>query len=129
MPAKARKVGQMDFELWRNIPGYEGIYMASTLGRIKSVKSYKRSKRENWIIKQCPVSNGYCHTSLSKDNIRISRETHRWILLTFIGPPPTGMEASHLNGNRHDNRLQNLAWMTKSENAQIRELHKSRRTE
>ena len=42
---------------------------------------------------------------------------HRLVLETYVGPCPDGMECCHLNGNRQDNRLENLRWGTKSENS------------
>src|SRR5262245_55590749 len=44
------------------------------------------------------------------------RSIHRLVLLTFVGPCPEGSECRHLNGNRTDNRLENLAWGTHAEN-------------
>jgi hypothetical protein len=48
---------------------------------------------------------------------------HHLVLETFVGPCPTGMECRHLNGDRSDNRLANLCWGTKVENAADRERH------
>ena len=43
---------------------------------------------------------------------------HVWVLEAFVGPRPKGAVARHLNDNRHDNRLENLMWGSRSENAQ-----------
>lgn len=48
---------------------------------------------------------------------------HRAVLAAFVGPCPAGMEARHLNGEHADNRLVNLAWGTKKENAADRKRH------
>ena len=48
---------------------------------------------------------------------------HTLVLRTFVGPKPPGMETRHLNGNRRDNRLENLAYGTGSENQADRVLH------
>jgi hypothetical protein len=46
----------------------------------------------------------------------VKRYIHRLVLEAVVGPCPEGMEARHLNGNRHDNRSTNLTWGTKSQN-------------
>ncbi len=51
------------------------------------------------------------------------RRVHVLILTAFVGPCPEGMECRHLNGNRHDNRLSNLAWGTYAENTRDRIQH------
>jgi hypothetical protein len=48
---------------------------------------------------------------------------HRVILLSFIGPCPTGLQCRHGNGKRNDNRLDNLSWGTQSENEIDKRLH------
>ncbi len=48
---------------------------------------------------------------------RTYRNIHRLILEAFVGTRPPGHECRHLNGIRHDNRLKNLAWGTRKENA------------
>jgi hypothetical protein len=48
---------------------------------------------------------------------------HRVVLSAFVGPPPDGCEAAHQNGNRQDNRVENLAWKTHQENIDDRAAH------
>lgn len=50
-------------------------------------------------------------------------DVHVAVLLAFVGPKPEGTEARHLNGVPTDNRLDNLAWGTRLENAADRQLH------
>ena len=61
---------------------------------------------------------GYCRVKLRKDGRYCQQSIHRLVLETFVGPCPDGMECRHLNGNRSDNRVENLKWGTKSENSQ-----------
>lgn len=51
------------------------------------------------------------------------QKLHRLILETFVGPCPEGMECRHLNGNRDDNRLENIRWGTKKGNQKDRVRH------
>lgn len=56
--------GDLGFEVWKDIPGYEGYYKASTYGRIKSLS---RNTTNGKILKQAKDSNGYLVVSLSKN--------------------------------------------------------------
>jgi len=51
------------------------------------------------------------------------RRVHRLMLETFVGPCPAGMESSHINGNRSDNRLANLCWESHSDNLDRKRQH------
>jgi DNA-binding XRE family transcriptional regulator len=58
---------------------------------------------------------GYLQIALGRKGIR---KIHQLVLETYVGLRPEGMECRHLNGNRKDNRLENLKWGTRSENMQ-----------
>jgi len=66
---------------------------------------------------------GYLKVSLWKDRIEKTALVHRLVLETYVGPCPNGMEACHNNGNRIDNRLENLRWDTRSNNHQDKKKH------
>lgn len=111
-------------EQWRPIPGWEGIYEASDHGRVRSLDRliiYANGDRhytKGRVLSACDNGHGYLTVTLSRNNLEIRRYVHRLVLETFIGPAPEGMEACHGNAKRHDNRLSNLRWGTKLENAQ-----------
>jgi hypothetical protein len=69
------------------------------------------------------VVNGYHHVGLSKDGRIYSRFVHNLVLETFVSLCPKGQEASHLNGNRMDNRVENLIYETRKENMARKHLH------
>lgn len=100
-------------EIWRDIPGHEGIYQASNAGRVRNVmRSTEASKPWlNW--------NGYLLIGLSRKKIAL----HRVIAMTFIGPCPRGKECAHLNGIRTDNRAVNLSYVTRKENHAHKKIH------
>jgi len=101
-------------EKWKDIPGYEGFYQASTLGRIKSL-SRKHAPRE-MILKPGKHRAGYGLVSL---NIRRNRKmfaVHQLIAKTFIGPTD-GFEVNHKNSIKTDDRLKNLEVITQQQNA------------
>ena len=111
-------------EIWKDIPGYEGRYQASSLGRIKSLnrfitRPHPRSKaptkyyvRER-ILRNVVGSHGYYVVGLGRQN---NQKTHRLIALTFLGQCPDNHEVRHLNGVRTDNRIENLQHGTRSDN-------------
>ena len=113
-------------ELWRDIPGYEGSYQASTLGRIRSLPRYVPvydSVRGITYARPCPgiilrpaVCDKAGHVSVHLGKYTRGIPVHQLIMLTFHGWPPAGTEVMHLNGNPRDNRPENLRYGTHSEN-------------
>lgn len=76
-----------------------------------------RKKRKEWkLLRPGTTRTGYKHVGLRTDGRRHRGYVHRIILQTFVGPCPDGMECRHLDGDKSNNRLENLAWGTKSEN-------------
>lgn len=100
------------FELWKPIPGYEGLYEVSNMGRIMSLP--KRGRYAE-ILRASHVR-GYLVVGLHKDGRQLTKSVHRLVLEAFVGHCPEGMEACHYNDERTDNRLVNLRWDTRSEN-------------
>lgn len=60
--------------------------------------------------------NGYPSVVLHKDGQRYDFFVHRLVLETFVGPCPVGMESCHNNGDKNDNRVENLRWDTSAAN-------------
>lgn len=116
----------MDNEIWKDIPGYEGCYQASTAGRIKSIahpvagKNPYTGKPFTRIVSERILKPGrYCksgHVSVVLRRGTSGIPVHRLVLRTFVGKCPEGMEFLHKNGNSQDNRLENLRYGTRSEN-------------
>lgn len=100
----------IDNEIWKNVPGFDGMVQASNLGRIKSFYSYEYGR----ILKQTYDNNGrgYCR-------IRINHHRYypyRLVAQTFIPNPENKPEVNHKDGNKSNNRVDNLEWATRSEN-------------
>ena len=95
-------------EEWRDIKGYEGKYQVSNLGRVKS-----RHK----ILKPNNVK-GYLYVYPSKNSKKEALKVHRLVAEAFIDNPENKPEVNHIDGNKENNRVENLEWCTKSENMQ-----------
>lgn len=118
--------GTKDTELveeWRAVVGYEGLYEVSNHGRVKSV-----CRRVEWqgtmttvrerILSLCN-RNGYRYVVLCNGGRKTRRNhfVHRLVLEAFVGPAPKGTECRHYpDGNRSNNRADNLSWATRKDN-------------
>lgn len=104
-------------EEWKTIPGYEGIYQASNLGRIRSLprKNRRGNKISPRILKLISHRQGYLRVHLFKGDSSMTFQVHRLVMMTFVGDGK-GYEVNHRNGNPADNRLENLEYVTRLEN-------------
>lgn len=103
-------------ENWRPIKGYKGKYECSTMGRIKSVAGFGRSKYDQ-ILKQFQNEHGYLQIRLFYASRKATtHKIHRLIAQTFIRNPKGKRTVNHKNSNKKDNRITNLEWATHSEN-------------
>lgn len=94
----------IDFEIWKDISGYEGIYRISNMGRILSFQVDKSGK-----IRKLNNSKGdYIRVILCKTGIKCSFLLHRLVYESFNGVIPNGMEIDHIDGNKLNNRVSNL---------------------
>lgn len=93
----------------KDIPGYEGLYAASISGKIWSYYS-------NQWLKEIKEYNGYYTVSLYKDKKMKKCLVHRLIAITFLGEVPEGMNVDHIDGNKANNELSNLQYLTVAQN-------------
>lgn len=117
-------------EVWKDIPGYEGRYQASTHGRIRSVsrdmlRLDSHGGRAIWrykgkILSARPKESGHLNVSLGARN---TKKVHRLVLETFVGPCPAGHECLHADGDPTNNRLDNLRWGTRLDNRADMRMH------
>lgn len=122
-------------EIWVEIPGYEGAYAVSDLGRVKSLARRVRLWTPNAgeltrmvserILRPGPQKSksGHLTVALGKGN---SKLVHKLVLLAFEGPCPDGFEVLHRDGDPANNRLDNLRYGTRSENLEDIFYHKGR---
>lgn len=109
-------------ELWLDIPGYEGRYMVSNHGRVKSLARYRYDSRRAYSVqsrylKQTINKDGYRVVSLHIDGKAKTVTVHRLIAAAFIPNPNNLPCIDHIDGNRANNSLDNLRWVTHKENS------------
>lgn len=101
----------MSTEEWRAIPGHEGRYEVSDKGRVRSFARGEAHILATWTSSP----QGHLKTRIGGRAVS-GRYIHQLVLEAFVGPRPEGMVTRHLNGDPADNRVENLAWGTQSEN-------------
>ena len=109
-------------EIWKDVPGYEGLYKISNLGKIKRHKktyfccwNTKRVLEEQEIIGDKDKF-GYRRIVLYKNKTKKRIVLHRLIAEVFIPNPDNKPEIDHINAIPDDNRVENLRWVTHTEN-------------
>lgn len=114
-------------EEWRAIPGFEGRYEVSSLGRVRSLRFSNRNcnflRPEPKILKPRKIWTGYLQMQLGSHKHPYRAYVHNIVLLAFVGPRPPGYHGAHLDGSRDNNALHNLQWVTPQENCFHKKLH------
>lgn len=96
-------------EIWKDVLGYEGLYMVSSIGRVKSVKT-------GLIRKHSDDRHGYKHIALCKNGRYKTKYIHRLVVEAFIGAIPKGLEVNHKDEDKSNNTLDNLEICTAAHN-------------
>ena len=109
----------MESEVWKDIPGYEGAYQVSSLGRVRSLDRQVVTK--TGVVRNMPGKvlspgryDGHMAVVLGRKNFH---PVHHLVALAFFGPRPEGMQVCHTNGDPKDNRVENLRYDTPHENS------------
>lgn len=102
----------------KDIIGYEGLYMIDNLGNVISLPKFQGNRFHNKYKVLKPKLNkaGYYEVSLSKNGVLKSFLLHRLIAIHFLDNKDNLPQVNHKNGVKTDNRLDNLEWVTISEN-------------
>lgn len=105
--------------IYREPPGWPG-YVVGDDGSV-----WSRCQQGRWFrmaewrrLRTPPDNYGYAQVNINLLGKRSHFLVHRLVMLTFVGPKPSGLCIRHLNGDRSDNRLVNLAYGTYQENAE-----------
>ncbi len=109
-------------EVWMPVTGYHGIYEVSSMGRIKTLERWysggvvpvKITER----LRKLQINHkGYNSLLLTKDKKSITAFVHRVVAKEFIPNPDNKPQVNHKNGDKLDNRVENLEWVTNQENS------------
>lgn len=116
-------------EIWRDVPGYEGLYQASNQGRIRSldrvVEYIKHYDYGDVKAKHCfrgrilsqTMTSGYLGCIFSSNGKIEYPLVHRLVASAFVPNPDHKPEVDHIDGNTTNNCVENLRWVTSRENA------------
>ncbi len=120
------EIALQSVEEWRDVPGLEGKYQASSLGRIRSLDRLvptcygaKRTVRGR-VLSSRPGASGYVRIP---PKVFGTQFVHRLVAMAFI-PNPHGLPViNHIDGNKANNRVENLEWCTQADN--LRHAHRT----
>lgn len=101
-------------EVWKSVPGYEGIYEVSDQGRVKSLARETNNQYGKTDIIMSPgwSPNGYYFVTLCKNGVHKNARIHRLVAEAFI-PNPGGLpQVNHKDCDRSNNKAENLEWCT-----------------
>jgi hypothetical protein len=108
-------------EEWKPVLDFEDHYAASNRGRIKRTRGGSGCRADRIIVPR-PNVWGYPSLTLSKDGKPYTRGVHRLVAEAFLGRRPVGMQVNHKDGNKKNNVLSNLEYLTPSGN-QLHAIH------
>lgn len=103
-------------EIWKDVVGYEGLYKVSNLGNVLSIPRRGTRSRKEHLLRQYKTKKGYLNVFLIKKCKSFCTGTHRLVAQAFIPNPENKPQVNHIDGNKENNCLDNLEWVTNQEN-------------
>jgi hypothetical protein len=135
-PTLSRRVqmqsnGSTEEEVWKDVPGYGGLYLVSSLGRVMSKRRVILRKTKHGTCGKTvggkmmvPCGRGnYLSVVFCKNGRQKNFNIHRMVAIAFIGQPRAGYQCCHNDGDRQNNCLSNLRWDTPKNNTADKMAH------
>lgn len=112
----------MNKEIWKPVNGYEGLYLISNKGQVKSIErtvvysNGQINRHKSVLLKPEKTKRGYLRVTLSKNGKATRHLLHRLVAFHFVDNPLNKPEVNHKDHNKDNNDASNLEWMTHAEN-------------
>ncbi len=103
-------------KIWKPVHDFQGLYEVNNFGQVRRIHKDHRAKSKYHILKPCKKRNGYVQVTLSRHCKFKYVGIHTLVLEAFDCPRPNNQQCNHKDGDKTNNRLENLEWVTKSEN-------------
>lgn len=110
-------------EKWLDISGYKGFYQVSNLGKVRSISHYSKNNANGGVrlvhgkeLTPFKMKNGYLQVQLSKNGKREKCYVHRLVANAFLENNDSLPEVNHKNGDKTNNRFDNLEWVSHKSN-------------
>lgn len=109
-------------EIWKNVPGMEGLYQVSNFGRIKSLaRTIQRNNKgtlhtKEHFVKGSKDTKGYLQLDAKIDGKRVLKFIHRIVAEAFLDNTENLEQVNHKDGNKLNNCVENLEWVTCKDN-------------
>lgn len=104
-------------EIWKDVPGFEGLYQVSNTGKVKSFrKSSKYGSQPEYMLNPTINNTGYAQVTLYDNTKRSKFSVHRLVAQLFIPNPDNLPQINHKDENKLNNHVDNLEWCTASYN-------------
>jgi len=107
-------VGMYKDERWLPVVGYEGWYDVSDFGRVRSARTTTNTYAGR--VLKLATNFDYKLVTLYRDGNKHTHRVHRLVIAAFVGPRPDGKEVNHIDGDKANNMVENLEYVTSSEN-------------
>jgi hypothetical protein len=116
-------------EVWKEALCWEGTYEVSNYGSVRSITRIVYSSNgksmtfQGRALSACKTTGGYLQVVFSRDDKHFNKPVHRLVLETFASAPKANQVSCHNDGDKNNNRLDNLRWDTQSNNLKDRITH------